>query len=85
MIRPETNPTYEKFKVHEIGNKIKLRRTELSFSINDLAFLAQIEKEELMAYENGTREISGPLLNKLSVILGTSVDYFVQDINLVFP
>lgn len=59
----------------EIGDRIKARREELGFSLEDVARQLVVNRSTVKRYESGeTRRIPFPTIEKLASILSTSVE-----------
>lgn len=61
-----------------LGQRIKLRRTELNWTQEELAHKAHISKGFLSDVENGKRGIGADTLLDLGRVLGVSLDYLMK-------
>ena len=62
-----------------LGDRIKLRRQTLKWTLDQLATKAKVSKGFLSDLENGKRKsASGEYLNSLSKALGVSLDYLIS-------
>lgn len=60
-----------------IGKRIKKLREEKGYSQGKLAARINIEKEMLMAFEDGRRRIFADHISRLSEVLGVTIDYLI--------
>lgn len=63
----------------KIRIKLKKSREAMNLSLDDVAALSGLKKEELENIENGSKEISIAILEKLSYVYGMSQNYFLTD------
>ncbi len=61
----------------EIGKRIRQLRREKGFSQGELADLVHMEKDMLMAFEDGKMRIFADHISKLSEVLGVTTDYLI--------
>ena len=71
------NTEKELFKI--IGNKIKLRRTELKYSQEKLGELLDISYTAIQRYENASAKIPIDNLLKICRILEVDLSYFLKE------
>jgi transcriptional regulator with XRE-family HTH domain len=62
-----------------MGEKIRLLRTQRKFTQNKLGEMLNIDGKRISYYENGTHVPSTEVLVKLSEIFGVTMDYLVRD------
>jgi transcriptional regulator with XRE-family HTH domain len=63
----------------KIGRRIKSLRAEKGLSQNDLAFYAGIDRSYLAGIENGKRNVTVLILEKVITALETTVKKFFDD------
>ena len=63
-----------------IGRRVRLRRRELSLSLQQLAAKLGVGFQQVQKYEQGLNRISAGTLFQIAIALGTRVDYFFQDL-----
>ena len=64
---------------NNIGNNIKLFRTKLELSQQDVAYYCGISREILSYYETGEREVSLLHLEKISEYMDVDLEVFLED------
>lgn len=64
-----------------VGNRIKLRRSILGISQEQLAKLMGITFQQVQKYENGVNRVGASRLYDIGKVLGVSVDFFFEDID----
>lgn len=64
-----------------VGERLRLRRTMLGLSLEELAAQMGMTFQQLRKYEWGTNRISASRLWDLSVSLGVSIDFFFEDMD----
>jgi transcriptional regulator with XRE-family HTH domain len=62
-----------------MGEKIRLLRTQRKFTQNKLGELLSIDGKKISYYKNGTHMPSTEVLIKLSEIFGVTMDYLVRE------
>lgn len=67
------------FSSMNMGEKIRLLRTQRKFTQNKLGEMLGIDGKRISYYENGTHVPSTEVLIKLSEIFGVTMDYLVRD------
>ena len=65
-----------------VGSRIRLRRTLLGYSQEKLADALGITFQQVQKYENATNRVGASRLYDIAQILGVSVSYFYESINL---
>ena len=63
----------------KIRIKLKKSREAMNLSLDDVAAVSGLKKEELEDIEKGSKEISIAILEKLSYVYGMSQNYFLTD------
>ena len=63
-----------------IGRRVRARRRQLNFSLQQLAAQLGVGFQQVQKYEAGLHRISAGTLFQIAVALGTQVDYFFQDL-----
>jgi transcriptional regulator with XRE-family HTH domain len=63
-----------------IGARIRRRREELGFTQSELGALAGVTYQQVQKYERGDNRVSGSMLYRIARALGSSVQYFFQDL-----
>ena len=61
----------------EIGKRIEQLRKEKGYSQGELAALVHMEKDMLMAFEDGRMRIFADHISNLSKVLGVTTDYLI--------
>jgi transcriptional regulator with XRE-family HTH domain len=64
----------------QIGNRLKLRRSRLGITQQDLANLLKISFQQVPKYEKGTNRLGPKRLLEVSLALNVPINYFFQDI-----
>ncbi len=67
-------------RVKEIGIKLKKTREKMNLSLDNVAEIMKLKKEDIVDIENGKKELSIVMLNKLSTMYGMTMEYFLDDI-----
>jgi transcriptional regulator with XRE-family HTH domain len=67
------------FDMKLIGKRLKAARKDMNYSQQDVADYIGKTREQISYYENGSRQISLSLLNKLSNLYGRSLNYFIDE------
>lgn len=67
-------------RVKEIGIKLKKTREKMNLSLDNVAEIMKLKKEDIVDIEDGKKELSLVMLNKLSTIYGMTMEYFLYDI-----
>lgn len=65
-----------------VGTRIRLRRTLLGYSQEKLADSLGITFQQVQKYENATNRVSASKLHDISEVLGVSVSYFYEGLNI---
>ncbi len=69
----------DNFRVYRhIGTQLQKRRKELGLSLSAAANILNMNVDELMAYEYGTKEMYSDVLLRLSRELNTDIDYYFR-------
>jgi transcriptional regulator with XRE-family HTH domain len=63
-----------------IGARIRRRREEMGFTQSELGNLAGVTYQQVQKYERGDNRVSGSMLYRIAKALGSSVQYFFQDL-----
>src|ERR1700733_10519362 len=63
-----------------VGARLRLRRTELALSQQELAAHLQITYQQLQKNEKGINRIGASRLFQMAAVLKVPVDYFFQDL-----
>lgn len=66
--------------VKELGERIRSIRTEKNMSIEEVAFKAEIDSQNLRKYELGKQEMKISMLQRISNALGTPLSEILKDI-----
>jgi transcriptional regulator with XRE-family HTH domain len=81
--RDEQRPQSEDRGVHptdaHVGRRLRLRRTLLKISQNELASTLGLTNQQIQKYENGSNKISASRLHTLAEILSVQVQFFFDD------
>ena len=62
-----------------VGGRVKLRRTLLGFSQEELADAVGVTFQQVQKYERGTNRMGASRLFDMATVLDVSVSYFYQD------
>ena len=62
----------------EIGERIRKTRNKMNFTQLELAKKVGVNQSTFAMYETNRRSPSADVLNKLSIVLGVSLDYLVK-------
>lgn len=62
----------------DVGHRLRVRRTLLGLSQEELAGRLGLTFQQVQKYENGTNRITAGRLYRLATILGVPVEYFFQ-------
>jgi|TARA_Y100001960_G_scaffold53728_1_gene54948 transcriptional regulator with XRE-family HTH domain len=65
-----------------VGSRIRLRRTLLGYSQEKLADALGITFQQVQKYENATNRVGASRLHDISQVLGVSVSYFYDGLNV---
>ncbi len=65
-----------------VGSRIRIRRSLLSMSQERLADALGITFQQIQKYESGANRVGSSRLFNISKILGVSIDFFFQDIEV---
>jgi transcriptional regulator with XRE-family HTH domain len=60
-----------------VGRRIRGKRRALALTQEDLANALGVDSDRIEAYERGTEPVPREQLDRLSAILGVTVDYFL--------
>lgn len=71
--------------LERIGEKLKDARTKSGLTQAQVENLIGVNKSQLSYFETGKREINITLLEKLSVLYGYSLNYFLENSNFKEP
>lgn len=63
-----------------VAQRVRVRRTELGLSMQDLATALGVSYQQVQKYERGTNRISAGTLSAIASRLGVPVSYFFGDI-----
>ena len=80
--RSKTTATVEKLNNPSdmcVGSRLRVKRTALGISCQELCKQAGIDREDLDAYEAGARRVSANLLLRIAKLLDVRPDYFFRD------
>jgi transcriptional regulator with XRE-family HTH domain len=61
-----------------VGHRLRIRRTWFGISSQELCENLGIDRDEISAYEAGTKHISANLLFRIAKFLDVGPDYFFQ-------
>jgi transcriptional regulator with XRE-family HTH domain len=61
-----------------VGERIRIRRTELGLTQEDLAQQLAISYQQVQKYETGTNRISAGRLYEIAITLKTDISYFFE-------
>ena len=64
-----------------VGKRVRLRRTLLGMSQEQLGVTLNLTSQQVQKYESGTNRISASRLWDLSQILDVSIGYFFEDMS----
>ncbi len=65
----------------KVGERLKIRRSELGLSQKDLADMLDISFQQVQKYERGMNKVSSSKLYSISKVLKTSIGYFFDGEN----
>jgi len=65
-----------------VGSRIRLRRTLLGYSQEKLADALGITFQQVQKYENATNRVGASRLYDISQVLGVSISYFYDGLNI---
>ncbi len=74
------NKTPDPVDVH-VGRRLRLRRTLLGMSQEQLANSVGVTFQQIQKYERGSNRVSASRLYDISKVLGVPVAFFFEDIN----
>jgi transcriptional regulator with XRE-family HTH domain len=82
---PVSGRNYDERKVQpldtHVGRRIRMRRTLLGLSQENLAESVGVTFQQIQKYERGANRVSASRLHQLGEVLGVRVDYFYQEYN----
>lgn len=67
-----------------VGARIRLRRTQLALTQEDLAVHLGLTFQQVQKYENGTHHMGASCLFGLAQVLNVGVEYFFEDMSSPF-
>jgi ribosome-binding protein aMBF1 (putative translation factor) len=62
-----------------VGSRLRVKRTDLGISRQELSKQLGIDRDDLDAYEAGARRVSANLLLRIANLLDVRLDYFFRD------
>jgi transcriptional regulator with XRE-family HTH domain len=65
----------------EVGNRLRLRRTELGMSQEELGRRLKLTFQQIQKFESGSNRISASYLYEIAQILRVPVSYFFSDVS----
>lgn len=67
---------------HHVGERIRLRRTELGLTQEQLAEALDVSYQQIQKYETGANRISAGRIYEIARKLGVDIGYFFADLDV---